>query len=419
MLSSDLRKRFAGLVPGCCRTSVIMLAAAVIWPHTAAWGQARPATPRAPVTSRAATAAAAALARAGDAVVTIVAYREGTSAVISGTGVRLADGRVVTSLRHLRGATRAEIFGAEGDLLATVTTLDLAEPKLDLGVFPRVTAPGESLVLARRSATLAGKVNVLGPRKATVRPVAERTITHVEPDDNGRPLLRLGATIAATAAGSPVINARNELVAIALGTIPGREDGDIAVDVSAIRELLARPVTPFAFPSREGVLAAAKGASDPRATTGTATPRVADAGKPRSTSIFPERYGAPIGADTARAWAVELYGCARLESRQKVYCYLRITNLQRGATFALSGGDLADSTRRKLRAAENLMLGETVQRVAGWRKKAEVPLRELESARVALEFTPPEKEGEPLRLMVDVSGERALWFGPFVLQRAP
>jgi hypothetical protein len=58
-------------------------------------------------------------------------------------------------------------------------------------------------------------------------------------------------------------------------------------------------------------------------------------------------------------------------------------------------------------------------RVAGWRKKAEVPLRELEAARIALEFELPERSGDAVRLMVDVAGERRLWFGPFVIQRAP
>jgi S1-C subfamily serine protease len=376
--------------------------------------QARPRTTTSAAQSRTA-AAAAALARAGDAVVTIVAYRDGTSAVSSGVGVRLTDGRVVTSLRYLRGANRAEVFGAEGDLLATVTTLEQAETKLDLAVFPRIASTGENLLLARRTPLLASKVNLLGPRKATLRSVTERTITHVEPDGNGRPLLRLGAPVPSGAAGSPVVNLRNELVGIALGTIPGRNEGDIAVDVSAVRELLARPITPLTFPSRDGVVVAAKGAADSNAGVTSASGAV----RSRGASIFPERYGAPIGTDTVRAWTVELYGCARLESRQKVYCYLRITNLMRGATFELNGGDLADSTRRKLRAAENLLLGETVQRVAGWRKKASVPLRELESARFALEFTPPERESEPLRLMVDIAGERAVWFGPFVLQRAP
>jgi hypothetical protein len=393
----------------------------LLWSAELVHAQTRaPRTPRAPTaaTTRTTAAAAAALARAGDAVVTIVAYRDGTSAVISGAGVRLTDGRIVTSLRHLRGAVRAEVFSADGDLLATATTLEQADAKLDLGVFARVTVPGENLVLARRSALLASKVNVLGPRKATVRMVAERTITHVEPDDAGRPLLRLGAPVAASAAGSAVVNARNELVGIALGTIPGREDGDIAVDVNAVRDLLARPVAVFAFPSRDGTIAAAKGAGDPKAAAAAARPADGST-RQRAASIFPERYGTPIGVDTARAWAVELYGCARIESRQKVYCYLRITNLERGATFELSGGDLADSTRRKLRGAENLLLGETVQRVAGWRKKAEIPLRELESARIALEFFPPDRDGEPMRLMVDVSGEKPLWFGPFVLQRAP
>ncbi len=418
MHSPDSRIRFAGQRAGRGRASAIACLIMVAIAPNVLGAQAR--TPRAAApatTTRAATAAAAALARAGDAVVTIVAYRDGTSSVVSGTGVRLTDGRIVTSLRHLRGATRAEVFGAEGDLLATHTTLEQADARFDLGVMARVTASGENLVLARRSALLASKVRMLGPRKATVRPVAERVITHVEPDDDGRALLRLGAAVAASAAGSPVINVRNELVAIALGTIPGRDDGDIAVDVSAVRELLARPPVTLAFPARDGTMAAARDAADPKASVGG---RPTDAaGKPRTASIFPERYGAPIGTDTAGAWAVELYGCARLESRQKVYCYLRITNLQRGATFALSGGDLADSTRRKLRSADNLVLGDAVQRVSGWRKKAEVPLRELEAARVALEFAPPGKDGEKMRLMVDVSGERQLWFGPFVLQRAP
>ena len=416
MPSRDMCVRSDGAAPARLRTYPcrVVIVALVVWAGTLS-AQARPRPTTTTTKSRAAVAAAAALARAGDAVVTIVAYRDGTSAVSSGVGVRLTDGRVVTSLRHLRGANRAEVFGAEGDLLATVTMLEQAEPKLDLAVFPRIASPGENLVLARRTALFASKVNLLGPRKASVRSVTERTITRVEPDSNGRPLLRLGATVAASAAGSPVVNLRNELVGIALGIIPGRDDGDIAVDVSAVRELLARPVTPLTFPSRDGMVVAARGGSDLNGGAASASGAL----RLRGANIFPERYGAPIGTDTVRTWAVELYGCARLESRQKVYCYLRITNLTRGATFELNGGDLADSTRRKLRAAENLMVGETVQRVAGWRTKAAVPLRELESVRFALEFTPPEKEGEPLRLMVDIAGERAVWFGPFPLQRAP
>ena len=365
-------------------------------------------------------AAAAALARAGDAVVTIVAYRDGTSDVTSGSGVRVADGRFITALRHLRGASRAEVFNADGDLLATVTTLDQAEVKLDLAVLPRSTETGATLTLARRSAVLAQKVSVLGPRKGATRSVVERIVTHVEPDDNGRPLLRLGAPIVGSAVGSPVVNARSELVAIALGSISGREDGDIAVDVNAIRELLARPAVRLGFPARDGTIAAAKAAPDPRATASAQTVKPADAGARRAGgSIFPERYGNAISADTAGSFAVELFGCARLESRQKVYCYLRVTNLGAGRTFTVAGGDLADSTRRKLREADNVMHGDTALRIAGWRNKAALPLRELESARLALEFVPPARETDAVRLVLDIAGERTLFLGPFILQRAP
>ena len=365
--------------------------------------------------TRAATAAA--LARAGDAVVTIVAYREGSGDVTSGTGVRVTDGRVITALRHLRGASRAEIFGADGDLLATVTTLDQADVKLDLAVLPRIATLGNSIMLARRSATLAQRVSILGPRKGTTRSVAERTVTHVEPDDNGRPLLRLGAQLSGSAAGSPVVNARSELVAIAMGSIPGREDGDIAVDVVALRELLARPSARLGFPTRDGTIAAARATTETKPAT---TAPVETGVRPRAaTNIFPERYGTPISADTAGSFAVELYGCARLESRGKVYCYLRVTNLGAQRTMTIAGGDLADSTLRKTREADNLLQGETSQKVAGWRAKATVPLRELESVRLALEFTPPERDADSNRLILDISGERTLFLGPLVLQRAP
>ena len=359
--------------------------------------------------------------RAADAVVTIVAYREGTSEVSSGTGVRLADGRVLTALRQLRGAARAEVFNADGDLIATAVALEVADMKLDLGVIGQVTGSGARITLARRSATQAQKVSLLGPRQGTRRAIDERTITRVAPADAGRALLRLGAEVGATAAGSPVVNARGELVAVALGGLAGRDDNDVAVDVSTIRDFIARPVSRLALPARDGTVAAARApATEVRAATpAAAVARPGDpAARPRS-SIFPERYGTAIGADTAGTWAVELFGCARLESRQRVYCYFRVTNLARGATFAVSGGDLADSTRRKVGGAENLVVGETVQRVAGWRTKAEVPLRELESVRVALEFPLPARDGDAVRLMVDVAGQRELWFGPFVLQRAP
>jgi len=358
-------------------------------------------------------AAAAALARAGDAVITIVAYRDGTSDVTSGTGIRVSDGRVVTSLRHLRGASRAEVFGAEGDLLATVSTLEQADVKLDLAVLPRIASPGDRLALSRRSAVRDQKVRLLGARKGTERIVLERTITRVEPDAQGRPLLRLGAAVSGSAAGSPVVNARSELVGVAMGTIPGREDGDIAIDVSSLRELLARPAARLGFPARDGSVAVARPAPDPKASI------AADAATHPRNGIFPERYGARLGADTAGQFVVEHYGCARLESHKKIYCYLRVTNLAQGANFGVNGGDLADSTRRRLGVAQNLLVGETTQRVAGWRKKAEIPLRELESVRIALEFALPARDSSATRLMVDVASERPLWFGPFLLQRAP
>ena len=394
-----------------CTQSVLVTGIAALLASTTAAAQTQ---------TRAATVAA--LARASAAVLTIIAYREGTSDVTSGTAIRTADGRVITALRHLRGASRVDVYSADGDSLATFTTLDQAEVKLDLAVLPKVATLGPALTLGRKSAILAQKVSLLGPKKGTVRSIAERTVTHVEPDDAGRTLLRLGAPITGAAAGSAVVNTRGELLAVALGVIPGREEGDIAVDVASVRDLLARPSVRLAFPAKDGTITAARAPVDPRtatAATGTGA-KPTDAGtKPRAGSIFPERYGTAVSGDTAGVWSIELFGCARLESRQKVYCYLRITNLSTAGTITINGGDLADSTRKKLREADNVIQGETSFRVAGWRNKAAIPVRELEAIRVALEFPPPERDADAVRLILDVGGERTLFLGPFLLQKVP
>lgn len=383
--------------------------------------QARAAAPAVSRTTPAAQAVPSPLVlRAADALVTIVVYRDGAADVTSGVGLRLPDGRVLTSLRHLRGAAKVECFNAAGEKLGEATLLEQADARLDIGIIGQLAGPGGRFTLARRGAAVAQRVTVLEPRQGHAPVITSRTVTHIEPDSAGRVVLRVGAPVASGAAGSPVVNARGELVAVAVGTLVGRDENDAAVDVGAVRELVARPATRLAFPGRDGSIATARAAStDAKPTAmGTAAARTAEAPRPRA-SIFPDRYGPALGADTVKTWVVELFGCARLESRQRVYCYLRITNLAPAATFNVSGGDLADSTRRTLRSAENLVTADGAQKVAGWRTKAAVPLRELESTRVALEFPLPEKDVDAVRLMVDVSGERALWFGPFVLQRAP
>ena len=415
LLTTAVSHSTPAVVRVCRLMSLVGAAVCVAVPAAAQQTPARPAARAAAQTS---PPAPAAVVRASNAVVTIVAYRDGSSEVTTGVGVRTGDARIITALRHLRGASRAEVFDEGGDPIGTVTTLEQGDTKLDLGVL-RVTGRSDSLTVARRSAVLRQAVSVLGPRRGTTRSIAARTVTHVEPDDAGRALLRIGAPVATGSAGAPVVNVRGELVGVALGTVPGRDEDDLVVDVTAVRELLGRPILRLAMPARDGSLSAAASLAAGPATA-SPTPRTAgDPARAAAGSVFPERYGPLVGADTARKWVVELFGCSRIESRQKIYCYLRVTNLSTASTFGVSGADLTDAERRKLRTADNLMSGETVQRVAGWRKKAEVQVRELDSVRLALEFALPDKNADQVRLMVDVAGERALWFGPVGVQRVP
>jgi S1-C subfamily serine protease len=190
----------------------------------------RDSAPRPPVTVP---------ARARTAVVTILAYGATGDAFATATGAVASDGRVVTTLRPLRGALRAEIYGADGNLLTTVTALEQADTRKDLAVLPRVTGTAR-LVAARRRAEFGQRVAVLGPRGGVADGIAPATIAAVEESDRGR-VMRLDAAIGAGFIGGPVVSARGEWLGVTVGAIVGRDEVGLAVDVADVRELLARP----------------------------------------------------------------------------------------------------------------------------------------------------------------------------------
>ncbi|MCU0627337.1 MAG: serine protease [Gemmatimonadaceae bacterium] len=303
----------------------------------------------------------------GTAVVTVLAYRGPRDAVATATGFLVTDGRVVTALRPLLGATKLEVYTTKGDLLGTATSLDAADVKTGIVALPRLGRPPATVGFARRSPVLGDKVTVFLAPKGVTRGTAEQTVAAVEAGsaDQGF-VFKLGAPVAGDAVGAPVLDARGDMVGMALGSIPGRDDRDLAVDVATVRKG-AEPVVP-----------------------------VRPSGPPT----------VPVASDTLGPLVIDLFACSLAEAKKELTCLMRVTN---NAT-----------TPAKVVVGESVEQGGTIQRTKGWRAKASFDLRELDATRFSVIFTEvAAKVPERASLVVRIGGGGDAWFGPFTLTRVP
>jgi hypothetical protein len=351
-------------------------------------------------------------ARARNAVVTLLAYGATGDAFATSTGFVAQDGRVVSTLRPLRGAMRVELYGAGGDMLATATSLVQADVQKDLAVFARLAPGAARLTTSRRRGEFGQKVAVLGPRGGTGDGIAAATIAAVEESERGR-VMRLDAQLASSFVGGPVVAANGELLGVMVGAISGRDELGLAVDVADLRALLAQPPVRLGFPTRDGRVSPLT-ESPPQP-----APRRNSAPTTREIGVL-DRFGPLTATDSVKAFTVEWFGCGVIESRQRLYCHLRITNRGPTASIAVSGAALTSEDRRQRASAEYALVGDSTVRIAGRGTKAVVQLREQEFRRLALEFSLPGAEVRaPTQLQVEFDGEKAIWFRPLNLHRPP
>jgi hypothetical protein len=352
----------------------------------------------------------------GPAVVTVLAYRAPRDPVVSLTGFLLADGRVVTALRPLAGATRVEVYNTDGDLLATATSLDAADPKGGIVALPRLVRPPLTLAVARRPVTVGERVTVFLAPRGTTRASAEQQVTALEAAGDTGIVVRLGTPVAPEAIGAPVLDAKGEVVAIALGTMPGREaTRDLALDAQAVRRALGRPGGRLSLPARDGSVIALAG----RLGADSAGAPAARGARPDPAAARAAAPALPVATDTVGTYLVDLYGCRLTESTGELACQLRIVNNGKATTVAIEGGDIADTTRRRLVEAEAIERAGTVLRIRGWRAKAPLELRELDAVRFTLRFAGVKTLPARTALVVRVGGAGEAWLGPFAPARVP
>jgi hypothetical protein len=227
-------------------------------------------------------------------------------------------------------------------------------------------------------------------------------------------VFKLGAPVAGDAVGAPVLDARGDMVGMALGSIPGRDDRDLAVDVATVRRSIGRPGGRFALPGRDGAVVALGADADKSGKT----PKGAEPVVPVRPSGPPT---VPVASDTLGPLVIDLFACSLAEAKKELTCLMRVTNnATTPAKVVVEGSDFADSTRKKLQEGESVEQGGTIQRTKGWRAKASFDLRELDATRFSVIFTEvAAKVPERASLVVRIGGGGDAWFGPFTLTRVP
>lgn len=353
----------------------------------------------------------------GAAVVTVLAYRGPRDPVVSATGFVLADGRVVTALRPLVGAARVEVYSTDGDLLATVTALDAADTKSGVVALPRLARTPVTLGVARRAVGVGDRVTVFLAPRGTTRASAEQRVIALEAAGDTGIVVRLGAPVPPEAVGAPVLDARGDVVAIALGTLPGREAGrDLALDAQTVRRALGRPGGRLSLPARDGTVIALAGRLG---TDSTASPAGRGTRADPAVAARTAPPALPVASDSVGSYVVDLYGCRLVESSGEFTCQLRLVNNGKATTVAIEGGDIADTTRRRLVEADAIDRAGTLQRIRGWRAKAPIELRELDAVRFTMRFAGVTTLPARTALVVRVGGAGEAWLGPFAPARVP
>lgn len=353
-------------------------------------------------------AAAKPVTRPGDAVVTVLAYRGPRDPVTTASGFVVTDGRVVTALRPLAGATKLEVYTTDGDLIGTATSLDAGDARLGIVALPRLAKPGATLAFARKGAALGDKVTLfLGPKGVT-RATAEGKVQALEAGAEQSVVIRVGSAIAADAVGAPVLDATNGVLGIAIGALPGRDDRDVVLDAATVRRTIGKPGGRFTLPSRDGAIAPLTGPVADAAATGP-TPR------PEPAPVVAQ----PIASDTVGTLVVSLFGCTANEAKQELACPVRIANNAAATRVVVEGGDLADTTRRRrLVEAEGIEHEGQLLKTKGWRAKAAVDVRELDAVRVVVLFREVKALPERATVVLRIDGAGEAWFGPFAPAKA-
>jgi len=174
--------------------------------------------------------------RVKPSVVLVRVFDKEGKAVREGSAFFIAPTRVVTNYHVVEGGNSAEIYSNEG-FAYKVSRMLSYDPNADLAVLEIELPTGvqfKPLTIARNAVQEGESIVVIGNPAGMQGTVSQGIVSAIRQYSNDLPVIQITAPISAGSSGSPVINMRGEVVAIAVSIKTDGQNLNFAVSGSKL-----------------------------------------------------------------------------------------------------------------------------------------------------------------------------------------
>jgi S1-C subfamily serine protease len=172
------------------------------------------------------------------AVVKVTALNSKGDVIKTGTGFLIEDGMIVTNYHVVEGATNVQITMCDGSDSECRKIVALDQMR-DLAIFVPDTPPAKSLRIADNTGHSEGeRVAVIGNPLGFDGTISDGIVSANRTDGNGVDIIQITAPISHGSSGSPVVNARGEVLGIATMIFSGGQNLNFAVSACEITKVL-------------------------------------------------------------------------------------------------------------------------------------------------------------------------------------
>lgn len=164
-----------------------------------------------------------------------------------GTGFLISDNRIVTNHHVVEGANSVQAIASDSYKFAVLSLLVFDE-KADLAILRATRSPLPPLELATTPATVGDRVIIVDNPLGLSKTLSEGLISAYRQDGvdgpdgkhhEGSPLIQITAPISPGSSGSPVMDTRGAVIAVAVAAYVGGQNLNFAVPVQGVSKLLA------------------------------------------------------------------------------------------------------------------------------------------------------------------------------------
>jgi len=164
-----------------------------------------------------------------------------------GSGFRIFDGRIVTNAHVVEGASKVQVFGADGAFVGSASYATALSTISDLAILPIMGSASDVLVTARSLPRVGQRVFVIGAPEGFANTVSDGIVSAFR-SIKGQTLIQITAPISPGSSGGPVINDAGEVIGVSVATLEGGQNLNFAVSVTALFDLIWSRQGQAAFP---------------------------------------------------------------------------------------------------------------------------------------------------------------------------